>query len=449
MTGHLYQWVIIAPEGEEAFSDAALLTSMLRFEVALAQCQAKLSLIPQQAAASIAQHAGTFSIDPATLARAGAEAGSLAIPFVRALTAHVADRNEAAARYVHFGTTSQDVLDTALALCAKPAASALDQLLVSASHAAADLARRHAATPVLARTLLQPAGITTIGFKSAQWVQGLARTRRRLAESAAQSLAVSLGGAIGNLAAYGEAGVALRADLARALELSDPGTTWHTVRDRWIALACDLALSAGVMAKIARDISLMTQAEVAEAVEPQAEGRGGSTAMPHKRNPVLSMRVLAAVQPLPGLVANLLAAMGQEHERALGNWQAEMSQYPAVFIHALAAARALAELLEGLQIDEARCRANIDALRGTIFSEKLAALLLPMLGKTESQALVAQLCREALEGRKHLRDCAAEHPRLQSVPAADLTAVFDVEAAARVSMRQVEPMLEAIEDACR
>jgi 3-carboxy-cis,cis-muconate cycloisomerase len=300
---------------------------------------------------------------------------------------------------------------------------------------------------MLARTLLQPAGITSAGLKCAQWALSLAQVRRRLLGTAQQGLAASLGGAAGNLVEFGEHGAALRAHMARALELTDPGATWHTARASWIALAADAALACGTMAKIGRDVALMAQAEVGEAHEPRAEGRGVSSAMPHKRNPVLTLRVLAAAEPVPGMVSALLAGMAQEHERALGNWQAELVLFPQVFMHALAAAAALAELLEGLHIDVARSRANIEALRGTIFSERLAALLLPVLGKEAAQALVADLCRRALDGGVQLRDAArerlADDVRLQPLLGRGLDEVFDIERPLRLAAAQIEPLLAA------
>jgi 3-carboxy-cis,cis-muconate cycloisomerase len=448
MRGPLYQWAVTSTAADDPFSDDALIRAMLRFETALAGAQAKLGLIPPAAAAAISQHAASLTLDPAQLGRDGAEAGSLAIPVVAALTAQVAAHDESAARYVHLGATSQDVIDTAMALCAKAAVGRLDFLLQRASRAARQLAQQHAATPVLARTLLQPAAVVTIGWKCAQWALSLARVRRRLLRAGVDALAVSLGGAVGDLAAYGNAGAALRAEMAGVLGLHDPGATWHTRREDWIALAADAALACGAMAKIARDVALMAQAELGEVAESVAPGRGSSSAMPHKRNPVLTMRVLAATQAVPGMMASLLAAMPHEHERALGNWQAELAQYPQVLLHTLAGAGALAELLEGLRIDPARCRANLDALQGTLFSERLAALLIPMLGRAETQALVASLCQQAMVSRTHLRELARERlgkdPRTAGVAVSELDAAFDVDAAAQASAQEVARMLDSL-----
>jgi len=444
----LYQWAVTAGAADNPFSDDALIQAMLRFESGLATAQAKIGLIPAEAAGAIATHCTTLTLDGKQLAQEAAETGSLAVPFVRALTVHIAAHDEAAARYVHFGATSQDALDTATALCAKVAVSRLDAVLQRAIRAARALAQHHAATPALARTLLQPATVTSIGLKCAHWTLSLSRVRRRLIRAGVDGLTVSLGGAVGNLAAYGDSGVMLRAELAGVLGLHDPGGTWHTRREDWIALASEGALISGTLAKIARDVAILSQAEVGEASEPVVAGRGSSTAMPHKRNPVLTMRVLAATHAVPAIMASLLAAMPQEHERGLGNWQAELAQYPDVLLRVLAAAEAMADLLDGLQFDPARCRANIDALLGTVFSERLAALLIPVLGRNEAQSLVTSMCRDAVETRTHLRQLAREHvagdARLKGIAPAELAAVFDVDAAAKPSATEALRLLESL-----
>jgi 3-carboxy-cis,cis-muconate cycloisomerase len=447
MSMNLLARAVIDGEGGTAFGDDALLQAMLRFLAALAQAQGKLGLIPQPAARAIAAAAASLRPDPDLMVRQAADAGSLAIPLVRALSAHVRAADRQTAAYVHFGATSQDVLDTALTLCTKAAAAALERSLLAASRAASNLARAHAAVPALARTLLQPAGVTTMGLRFAQWAHALAQARQRLLATRATALRISLGGAVGNLAAWGEAGAALSAEMARDLGLYDPGTTWHTLRAPWLALASDAALAAGTMGKIAHDVALCCMAEIGELKEPQAAGRGASSAMPHKRNPVLSMRVLGAVQPVPQLLAALLAGMQQEQERALGNWQAELGVAPDLFTRACAAAAALHALLEGLQVDAQRCRRNIEALHGSIFSEPLAALLIPALGRDDAQSLVAALCAEALARGRPLREMLddAQDPRLSAVSGADLDAVFDVDRAAVRSARLVAPLLEQAE----
>ncbi|MEO8040306.1 MAG: lyase family protein [Betaproteobacteria bacterium] len=450
MSGQLFERVLADPQAEAAFSDAAITGAMLQFEIALAAAQAELGLVPASAAAAIARHAGTFAVDPVQLARDGAHAGSLAIAFVGALTAHLARHDADAARHVHSGATSQDVLDTALVLCTRDALALFDGALHRAIAAAGALAQTHAATPLLARSFLQPAGVTTFGWKAAQWTLSLARCRARIAHAAGEALAVSLGGAIGNLAAQGQAGCALRRKLARALALADSGATWHTHRDDWIGLATAAAIAAGTMGKIAHDIALMAQSEVGEVAERAVPGRGGSTAMPHKRNPVLTMRVIAAVHAIPGMTATLLAAMSQEHERALGTWQAELAQWPGIFVHAASAARALAELLEGLEVDAARCRANIDRLDGVVFAERLVELFAPAIGKTQARTRITDLCRRAIDEHRPLqqlaREAASAGEPATTVADAAIAAVFDVDAAARASADLVEALLQAAHD---
>jgi 3-carboxy-cis,cis-muconate cycloisomerase len=446
VSGHLFARFVADPAAAAAFSNEAILSAMLRFEAALAGAQARCGIIPEPAAAAIRRHAGTLSFDADRLARDGAHAGSLAIPFVKTLIAHVTTQDPQAARHVHFGATSQDVLDTALALCTREAVTLLVEAQTKAIATASTLATRFATTPMLARSFLQPAGVTTFGFKAAQWARSLARSLARAQATASAALAVSFGGAIGNLSAQGTAGNAVRAELARELGLCDPGASWHTQRETWVALATDTALAAGVMGKIARDVALMAQGEVGEVAEAESEGRGGSTAMPHKRNPVLTLQVIAAVQPIPGMIANLLAAMPQEHERALGTWQAELAQWPEVFIGAVSAARYLAELLAGLQVDTARCRGNIDALHGVIFAERLTEVFAPAVGKAEAHALVAQLARRAMTERRPLRDialeCMATDARLAVCDKASVDRAFDLTDAARASVTAVEDLLK-------
>jgi 3-carboxy-cis,cis-muconate cycloisomerase len=448
MTGYLTARVLGTPAATAAFGDRAFLSAMLRFEATLAAAEAELGIIPAWAAARIAAVVSALEPDAEALAAAGANAGSLAIPLVDLVTRAVAAQDADAARYVHHGATSQDVLDTALALCTRDAVDALDRALVRARDAALRLAHDQARTPMLARTLLQPAGVTTFGLKAARWASALERVRQRIGATARHALAVSLGGAAGDLAALGEQGDAVRASVAARLGLHDPGEPWHTARDGWIGLAADAALAGGTLRKIARDVALLGQAEVAEVAEPDAPGRGGSTAMPHKRNPVLSMRILAATQAVPALLASLLAAMDQEHERGLGGWQAEMAQWPTLFAGVLDAALAAVELLGGLRIDASRCLSNIDALGGVIFADRLARTLDGVLGKAEAEARIAAWCRRATDQGVPLvelaREAARRDPALAAVSADAIEACFDVARAAEPAARLASRLFEAL-----
>lgn len=341
------------------FDDAAIMQSMLHFEQALAQAQADVGLLPQATAATIAAACDVRHYDVQALIVASRRAGSLAIPLVKALKDTVAAADKAAAAKVHFGGTSQDVIDTAMVLATREAVQLLDDGLHDLTGRLLHLAEQHVATPVLARTLMQPAQITSLGFKMAGWLAPLVRARARLRACAARALQLQLGGAVGTLDVMGEQGPAVAERMAAILGLRAPDAAWHTQRDEWVRLGLEVALLSGSMGKIATDLSLMAQGEIAELAEPSGEGRGGSSAMAHKRNPVSSMIALAAATRTPQHAAALLAAMGQQHERGLGNWQAELAEWPSLFLSAQGALAALNEAFAGLQVDAARMLRNI------------------------------------------------------------------------------------------
>jgi 3-carboxy-cis,cis-muconate cycloisomerase len=254
-----------------------------------------------------------------------------------------------------------------------------------------DHAAKHATTPMLARTLMQPASVTSFGFKCAGWVAPLVRSRQRLRVAKANALNVQLGGAVGTLAQMGEKGAEVMQRVADELGLGNAHATWHTQRDEWVALGCELGLMVGSLGKIALDISLLGQYEVAEVTEPSEPGRGGSSAMPHKRNPVASMVALAAAQRTPQRVAALLGAMPQEHERALGAWQAELAEWPQLLMSAHGSVRALASALPGLQVDAVRMRANIDRLRAELPKEAADEWFDPALAQNAGRLTLARL----------------------------------------------------------
>ena len=349
-----------------AFDGPAVVDAMLRVESALARVQADVGLIPAPAADAIADCCRLANFDPVQIGLDSGRAGSLAIPLVKALKDVVSQRHPDALSHVHVGATSQDVIDTAMALVTRDALALLLADIDAAITALLRHAGQHAATPMLARTLMQPASVTSFGLVCAGWAAPLVRSRERLQAAAPAALQLQLGGAVGTLAQMKGQGAEVRARLAAALQLRDPGATWHTQRDSWTALGCELGLVAGSLGKIALDISLLGQYEVAEVTEPAEPGRGGSSAMPHKRNPVASMVALAAAQRAPQQVAALLAAMPQQHQRALGPWQAELAEWPQLWLTVQGSAHALAGALPGLNVDAARMRANIDRLRGEL-----------------------------------------------------------------------------------
>jgi len=354
---------------DQAFSDGHLVQAMLDFEAALSRAQAAEGLIPSTALPAIVAACRAEHYDLQALAASSRTAGSLAIPLVQTLKARVAQADPQAAAYVHWGSTSQDVIDTGMVLVTRAALGLLDATLAATTTAVLALAHQHLHTPVLARTLMQPAQVTALGLKFAQWAAPLCRSRHRLREAAARGLALQLGGAVGTLSMMDGHGAAVTQRMADELHLHAPIAPWHTQRDEWVRLGLEVAVLTGGLGKIATDLALMAQAEVGELAEPSAPGRGGSTAMAHKRNPVSCMTALAAAARTPHRAAALLATMPQAHERGLGNWQAELAEWPGLFTSAHGAVQALCDALGGLQVHPARMRQNIEALRGSVFTE--------------------------------------------------------------------------------
>jgi 3-carboxy-cis,cis-muconate cycloisomerase len=387
----IFEGFLSTSETLGAFSDRAFVDAMLRFEAALARAQAAEGLIPESAAHSIVSSCKVELFDVAKIVRESGRAGSVAIPLVKALREAVGLFNADAAPFVHFGSTSQDVIDSAMALVTREAVALVETDLAKAADALLRLAVAHAETPMLARTLMQPASVTSFGFKCAGWAAPLVRSRIRLREAAKHALQLQLGGAVGTLAQMKGQGPAVRRRMAKELGLGDPGATWHTQRDEWVALGCELGLMTGSLGKIAVDVALLGQYEVAEVTEPSEPGRGGSSAMPHKRNPVASMVAIAAAHRAPQRVAALLGAMPQQHERALGAWQAELGEWPQLLMSAHGSVRALAGALPGLQVDAARMRANIDRLRAELPRDAADEWFDPALAIGAGQTALAEV----------------------------------------------------------
>ena len=304
------------------------------------------------------------------------------------------------------------MLDTAAVLVARRALGPLLDDLAGAADACAALAATHRGTLVAGRTLLQQAVPVTFGLKAAGWLVGLDETRRRLAEVDRHGLAVQLGGAAGTLAAFGDRGLVVLAQLAAELDLAEPTVPWHAVRTRPAALASALGSCAGVLAKVARDVTLLAQTEVAEVREGGGPGRGGSSAMPHKRNPVAAVAVAACTARVPGLVATVLGAMAQEHERAAGGWHAEWEPQRELLRLVGSAAAWSRELLDGLEVDPARMRANLDAAGGLPMAEAVVTALAGVLGRVRARELVDQAALAATTTGRPLRDTLLEAPEV-------------------------------------
>lgn len=420
---------LFATEGMSAvFSDRGRLQAMLDFEAALARAEAEVGLIPASAVAPIAAAAEAGRFDIEALARQTAAAGIPTIPLVKQLTALVAAEDPAAARFVHWGATSQDVMDTGLVLQIGKGLAALAPDLARLAAALAALAERQARTPMIGRTWLQHAVPVTFGLKAAGWLDALERCRVRLATAGRAARVLQFGGAAGTLATLGTRGLDVATVLARILDLDLPALPWHASRDRLVDLAAALGLLTGLLGKMARDLSLMMQVEVGEAFEPAAPGRGGSSTMPHKRNPAASAVALAASVRVPGLIATLLSAMPQEHERGLGGWQAEWESLPEIFLIASGALHAMTEAMEGLRLDPARMRANIDATRGLVMAEAVMMALAGKVGRLEAHDLIEAACHRAVAEGTHLQDVLAADPTVSAqLSPAELDRLFTPE----------------------
>ncbi|GBD44231.1 3-carboxy-cis,cis-muconate cycloisomerase [bacterium HR40] len=378
------------------FDDRARLSAMLAFESALARAEAACGLLSPSHAATIVACCEPALYDPETIGEEAAEGGNPAIPLVRALMAKVQERDPEAAAYVHWGATSQDVIDTATVLCLREALDAIEIVLDEVIAVCAELVEAHRDTLRTARTLLQPALPTTFGFEVAGWLDALLRHRMRLSEMRPRLLVVQLGGAAGTLAALGDAGPDVVMALADALGLECPDLPWHGQRDRIGELAGWLAGLSGSLGKIATDLVLSMQAEVDELREPPAPGRGGSSTLPQKRNPVGAILVRQAALRAPGLAATLFATAVQEFERGAGGWHAEWETLADLVVTVGGALVGVRQILTGLEVDSERMRRRLADSRGLLLAEAVQMALAPRLGRIEAKKRVEAACREAI-----------------------------------------------------
>jgi 3-carboxy-cis,cis-muconate cycloisomerase len=422
MSMRLIDSLATTPALSEVFSDESVLRAMLDFESALARAEARTGVIPKGAADTITALAKPGSFDAAALSSAAFRAGTPAIPLVKALTDQVRQTNAEAARFVHWGATSLDVVDSAMSLLLKRAEPILIGDLLRLEKALADLSERHKESVMVGRTLLQSAPPITLGLKAAGWYAPVRRGRRRLQNGFRDAAVLQFGGATGTLASLGDRGTAVIEALSMELGLgSASGAPWHTQRDQLATLICACGVLTGSLGKMARDIALLMQNEVGEASEPGGEGRGGSSTMPHKRNPTASSLTLAAAHRVPGLVASFLSAMVQEHERAVGGWQAEWPVVATVIQSTGVAISSMAEVAEGLSVDEEKMRLNIQNTNGLIFAERAMMLLGSKLGRDVAHKLVEGAARRSVNENRNLAAVLAEIPEVTAqLSAADL-----------------------------
>lgn len=387
------------------FSDDARTQRYLDVEAALARVQGRLGVIPQAAAAEIERNCRVDRIDMAKLRSQTERAGSPIVGVVAQLTALCAEPH---GRYCHWGATTQDITDTATVLQMRDALALIDDDLGSIANALADLALRYRDTPMAGRSHLQQAAPVTFGYKAACLLSAIERHRARIAEVRSRALVGELGGAVGTLASFGKDGLKLRAALMRELDLGDPDISWHTQRDCIAEVGCLLGLITGTLGKLGIDIRLLMQTEVGEVAEPFAPGRGASSTMPQKRNPISSVYLHVCAAVVRQQVALLLEAMVADHERASGPWHIEWIALPEAFVLTSGALMHARGIVEGLQVDAGRMHHNLDLTHGLIMAEAVMMGLAPFLGRERAHHLVDELCRTAIARRRPLLDLLAE-----------------------------------------
>jgi len=410
----------------QVFSDRHRLQRMLDFEAGLARSLVAIGIAPPGASAAIESQCRAELFDMESLARATALSGNVAIPMVTALSELVAHSDAQAAAFVHWGATSQDAIDTGLVLQLREALDLVDLDLASLSASLTRLAAAHKSTLVAGRTWLQQGPPVTFGLKVAGWLDAVDRHLERLNHARNQVSVLQFGGAVGTLAALADRGLDIAAALARDLTLELPELPWHSHRDRLAEVATSLGLLVGSLGKIARDISLMSQTEIDEIVEPSGPGRGGSSTMPHKRNPVGSAVILAAALRVPALVSIVLTSMVQEHERGLGGWHAEWETLPEIFRLAAGALARTKEIVAGLEVHPEKMLENVNRTRGLVLAEAVAFALRERLGKERSHKIVEEAARRAAQDGRDFSEVLLSYPEVRGhLSAAELSRLLD------------------------
>ena len=428
----------------EIFSDANRLQRLLDFEAALARALAQAGVAPAASAPAIqAQcHAKLYSHE--ALAKSSALAGNLAIPLVKELTALVAQSDSAAAGFVHLGATSQDAIDTGLVLQLREAFDDTAEKLARLSAALQRLTIAHRDSLLAGRTWLQQASPITLGLKFASWLDAVERHRERLVESRKRVEVLQFGGAVGTLAALGKDGPRVAQALAGELKLALPEIPWHAQRDRLAEVATTFGLLTGTLGKIARDISLMSQTEIGELAEPSAPGRGGSSTLPHKRNPVGCGVILAAAIRVPALVSTMLAAMVQEHERGLGGWHAEWETLPEICLLTAGALAHSIQILDGLKIHQAAMTENLNAAHGLMMAECVAMVLAKKIGRAAAHELVERASHQAIDTGKSFREVLLGDAEIsKNFSAADINRSLDPKQYTGAAREMIDRVLAA------
>ncbi|MFV5699070.1 3-carboxy-cis,cis-muconate cycloisomerase [Flavobacterium sp. ZT3R17] len=431
----LYTQLFYSKEVDAMFSDSEVIAKMLHVEVALAKAQANKGLFSQAIAETIEASCVTSKIDIEKLKIDIALGGNAAIPLVKQLTQIVKNKDSDAAKFIHLGATSQDIVDTAMVLQIQEFIIWLDNKINLLEEQLIVLTLKHRQTIIIGRTLLQQAKPTTFGFKTAGWLTAITRSKQRLQEIQKRVLVVQLGGAVGN----GNENIStqIQEEFACLLGLA-PSFSWHSHRDNFAEMASVLGILSGSLGKIAKDISLLMQTEVGEVFEGAADGKGGSSTMPHKRNPVTCVAILANTNRLPHLVAAILSAMSQEHERSAGLWHSEWEVLTEIMQLTAGSVEKSIALIEGLEVNENRMLANLELTKGLIYAENLALALAQKIGKSAAHEWIENACKKAIQEKKHLKEVVLE----MNIEVADVDSLFDPKNAIGLSLELIDQVVK-------
>ena len=438
----IFRHIFSSETMRQVFSDENRVQCYLAIEAALARVQARMGLIPQRAADEITAKCNLDIIDMVKLKSKTELIGYPVLPVVQQLVAACSDH---LGEYCHWGATTQDITDTATIMQMRQALSLIGDDLTAVSGHLADLARRYHDTPMAGRSNLQQAVPITFGYKVATWLSAIERHRQRLAELRPRVLVGEFGGAAGTLASLGTAGLEVQEGLMAELGLGQPDIAWHTARDRIAEVGCFLGLVTGTLGKIATDVKLLMQTEVGEVFEPYAKDRGSSSTMPQKRNPISCNYIHASVAMVRQLVAALLDAMVEDHERSTGPWEIEWIAVPEIFTLTAGALQQARTLLAGLEVDAAQMRANLEITHGLISTEAVMMGLAPHLGRQRAHDLVYDISRQASVSGRSLLDLLAENEEIAAyLDRAALAKLLDPAEYLGLSGEMVDRVLERL-----
>ncbi|HLO42850.1 MAG TPA: 3-carboxy-cis,cis-muconate cycloisomerase [Leadbetterella sp.] len=433
----LYSELFYSQEVNGIFSDKNTVGCMLTVEAALAETQSVVGIISKESAQIISGCCLPEMIDIEKLKRDAKLGGNAAIPLVQQLTKVVKNNDFESSKYVHLGATSQDIIDTGSILQIAEYLIWLESKLSVLKSTLTDITVKHKKTVMVGRTLLQQARPITFGLKTSAWLEGICRSIERLVEMKNRLLVVQLSGAVGSQNKNISTEVVNL--FAQRLGLK-PSFSWQSQRDNLNELASKLGILSGSLGKIAKDVSLLMQTEVGEVFEGAAEGKGGSSTMPHKRNPVTCAAILANATRVPHLVGSMLSAMLQEHERSAGNWHAEWEVLTEIMLLTAGSLEKTIDLLAGLEVDEKRMLANIEITQGLIFAENVSLALASKIGKIQAHELVEKACKTAVLKNKHLKEILIEN----NVEIENLDELFNPENSIGNSVEIVERILKKI-----